>query len=184
MNINNTLEEQYGYEANTDNDASSAMDEVLVLLEQHLPIASAQGTALHYLPELEVSLQKSANLCTVDTAVRRADDSANGRNPRPAELGSIEAIQELLQSGNFQNADGSLTQSARDAIRAAIGNTPWWSTYESRTQFVQDRINRHAFPPITLTFDRDAASANTRIGSQPSILVGTPAGTTRILMRR
>jgi hypothetical protein len=94
--------------------------------------------------------------------------------PLPAELGNAHQIVELIDNGNFQDADNNLTDAAREAIRAAVTNTSFFQTYEARAQQVQDHVNSSGTSGIMLSIDRDRANENTLRGSQPSIVLRIP----------
>lgn len=106
--------------------------------------------------------------------------------PLAARPGNAQQIIELIQSGGFQNRDGSLTAAGAEAIRAAVANTGLFQTYEGRAQQVQNFVNRQLIPPggITLNFNRDHANANTLMGSRPYVEASVGGGVTRIPMGR
>lgn len=145
------------------------------------------------LPPLEIGGDNDNSMmaCADDGPRTRIDQRLDGARTvhAPAEAGNAHQIIELIQSGQFQNPDGSLTANGTAAIREAIRNCPssLWNplqTYEGRTQEVQNYINRTVFPPISLRFDRDAESASHLLGSRPYIEATVGGRTTRIAIDR
>ncbi len=160
--------------------------------QQYLPEAaiamSPSNTAGAFLPDVSIGF---GPVSAADGPRPISDNSINGRNPisAPAELGNAHHIVELITKGGFQNPDGTITAAGQESIRAAVAAAGSWAhtwnplqSYEDRTQQVQDYINRHVRPAITLSFDRDTANTNTAQGARPFISIGTNAGT-RIPLR-
>lgn len=141
-------------------------------------LPTKQDISSTHLPDMSIYDKSHASLISKDGPGQVLDDSLNGQNPRqePAEAGNAHHTVELIQSGRFQNADGTLTAAARESIAAAVRNAGAFpnvfQSFEARTQEVQDYINQHVFPPISLRFDRDEANANTLTGSRPFIVFG------------
>ncbi len=149
-------------------------------------------TASGHLPgmSLDNSATKAAVFCSADGPGRVYDDSLNGQNPRrqPAELGNAHHTVELIEHGQFQKADGSITAAGMESIKAAIAKAgafpKVFQSYEGRTQEVQNHNNQFVHPPVKLKFDRDHANADTLMGSQPYISATVNGRTTTIPMRR
>ncbi len=114
------------------------------------------------------------------------DNSANGQNPhqQQAELGNAHSIVELIGRDGFQDKNGNLTAAGEAAIRAAIANASWYQSFANRANEVQNYINRHVAPPISLRYDADESNASTLMGSRPYIVVAISGNTTRIPMGR
>lgn len=154
---------------------------------------SSTNTAASHLPEVSFGEGfEFVSAIAADGPGQVTDNSLNGQNPHqaPAELGNAHNTVELIQNGGFQNPDGTITAAGQESIRAAVaeaGNLAHtlnpFQSYEARTRQVQDYINRHVNPPISLSFNRDTNNASTALGAQPFISVGPNPGT-RIPLRR
>ena len=106
---------------------------------------------------------------------------------QPSEAGNAEQAIDLIRSGQFQNADGSLTNAAAESIRTAIANTNNWrlQSYEDRAAQVERYINENTGGArISLQVDRDHANRDTRMGSQPFIRATIGGQTSNIRIRR
>lgn len=115
---------------------------------------------------------------------QRLDGAVEVREP--AQPGNAHQIVDLIAGGNFQNPDFSITLAGIEAIRAAVGSTGFFQTYEGRAQEVEDYVNQHLIGNgISITFDRDRANARTALGSRPAVVVNLPGvRETRIPMHR
>jgi hypothetical protein len=147
-----------------------------------LRAAMTTDSSSKHLPELNVGIFSSD-----DGPVTRTESTLTGeRTVRvPAELGNPHHTIELIESGQFQNANGSITPAGLESIRAAIQNCPFYQGFDGRTSDVQNHINRHlglGSGRIQLQYDRDPANANTLQGSQPFINATIGNRTVRIPM--
>ncbi|MBX9687106.1 MAG: hypothetical protein K2X27_10415 [Candidatus Obscuribacterales bacterium] len=150
---------------------------------------STSDTSSKHLPGISLD-DHSTSFVSADGPGRISDDSLNGQNPRqePAALGNAHHTVELIERGGFQNKDGSLTEAGAESIRAAIAQAgafpKIFQTYEGRSREVENYINRHVHPPVSIRFDRDQANADRLTGSRPYIEVTVGGQTSRIPLRR